>query len=172
MRHCQGAARKSGMRARRASGAGEAVPYQRARARETPTVCPWRVPMDRADLSAAIIQGMEGSFEDTTERVAEAVGVTVSDEVVRRMTEGLGAVAEAEVQAAIVRVQRGQPAWSADAVVDPPPSGVLAVEVDGLYVQRDDGWHEMKVVTVAPLGPGVEVDPDTGRARLAWGRAS
>ena len=117
-------------------------------------------------------EGIEGSLEDTTERVAEAVGVTVSDEVVRRMTEGLGAVAEAEVQAAIVRVQRGQPAWSADAVVDPPPSGVLAVEVDGLYVQRDDGWHEMKVVTVAPLGPGVEVDPDTGRARLAWGRAS
>jgi hypothetical protein len=117
-------------------------------------------------------EGIEGGFEDTTERVAEAVGVTVSDAVVRRMTEGIGAVAEAEVQAAIARVQRGQPAWSADAVVDPPPSGVLAVEVDGLYVHRDDGWHEMKVVTVAPLGPGVEVDPDTGRARLAWGRAS
>src|SRR5437763_14720341 len=62
MRHCQGAARNSGMRARRASGAGEAVPYQRARARETPTVCPWRVPMDRADLSAAIIQEMGAEF--------------------------------------------------------------------------------------------------------------
>ena len=117
-------------------------------------------------------EGIEGSFEDTAERVAEAVGVTVSDEVVRRMTEGLGAVAEAEVQAAIARVQRGQPAWNADAVVNPPQSGVLAVEVDGLYVHRDDDWHEMKVVTVAPLGPGVEVDADTGRARLAWGRAS
>jgi Uncharacterised protein family (UPF0236) len=117
-------------------------------------------------------EGIEGGFENTTERVAEAVGVTVSDEVVRRMTEGMGAVAEAEVQAALARVQRGQPAWTAQAVVDPPPRGVLAVEVDGLYVHRDDGWQEMKVVTVAPLGPGVEVDPDTGRARLAWGRAS
>jgi hypothetical protein len=117
-------------------------------------------------------EGIEGGFVDTAERVAEAVGVTVDDEVVRPMTEGIGAVAEAQTQAAIARVQRGQPAWSADAVMDPPPSGVLAVEVDGLYVHRDDGWHEMKVVTVAPLGPGVEVDADTGRARLAWGRAS
>jgi hypothetical protein len=117
-------------------------------------------------------EGIEGGFEETVDRVAESVGVTVDDEVVRRMTEGIGAVAEAETKAASARVQQGQPAWSADAVVDPPPRGVLAVEVDGLYVHRDDGWHEMKVVTVAPLGPGVEVDPDTGRARLVWGRAS
>jgi len=119
-------------------------------------------------------EGIEGGFADTVERVVESVGVTVDDEVVRRLTEGIGAVAEAETQAAMARVARGQAAWpDADAtVVDAPESGVLAVEVDGMFVHRDDDWHEMKVVTVAPLGPGIEVDPDTGRARLAWGRAS
>jgi len=119
-------------------------------------------------------EGIEGGFADTVERVVESVGVTVDDEVVRRLTEGIGAVAEAEVQTAMARVARGQPAWpDADAaVVDAPESGVLAVEVDGMFVHRDDDWHEMKVVTVAPLGPGIEVDADTGRARLTWGRAN
>jgi len=106
--------------------------------------------------------------------MVEAVGVTIDDEVLRRLTEGIGAVAEAEVQAAMARVARGQPAWAdADAAVTTVlESGVLAVEVDGMFVHRDDDWHEMKVVTVVPLGPGVEVDADTGRERLAWGRAS
>ncbi len=118
--------------------------------------------------------GIEGGFVDTGDRVAESVGVTVDDEVLRRLSEGIGAVAEAEVQAAMARVARGQPAWTPDdtAVTAAPESGVLAVEVDGVFVHRDDDGHEMKVVTVAPLGPGVEVDADTGRERLAWGRAS
>ncbi len=119
-------------------------------------------------------EGIEGGFVDTGDRVVESVGVTIDDEVLRRLTEGIGAVAEAEVQAAMARVARGQPAGAdADAAVRAAPeSGVLAVEVDGMFVHRDDDWHEMKVVTVAPLGPGVEVDADTGRERLCWGRAS
>ncbi len=123
-------------------------------------------------------EGIEGGFVDTGDRVVESVGVTIDDEVLRRLTEGIGAVAEAvaeaEVQAAMARVARGQPAWmDADAAVTlAPESGVLAVEVDGMFVHLDDDWHEMKVVTVAPLGPGVEVDADTGRERLCWGRAS
>ena len=119
-------------------------------------------------------EGIEGGFVDTGDRVVESVGVTIDDEVLRRLTEGIGAVAEAEVQAAMARVARGQPAWTPDdtAVTAAPESGVLAVEVDGVFVHRDDDGHEMKVVTVAPLGPGVEVDADTGRERLAWGRAS
>jgi len=125
-------------------------------------------------LRVACREGIEGGFVDTGDRVGESVGVTIDDEVLRRLTEGIGAVAEAEVQAAMTRVARGQPAWTdADAgVTTVPESGVLAVEVDGMFVHRDDDWHEMKVVTVAPLGPGVEVDADTGRERLCWGRAS
>ncbi len=117
-------------------------------------------------------EGIEGGFVDTGDRVVESVGVTIDDEVLRRLTEGIGAVAEAQTQAAMARVARGQPAWTADDPVEAPESGVLAVEVDGVFVHRDDDGHDMKVVTVAPLGPGVEVDADTGRERLAWGRAS
>ncbi len=119
-------------------------------------------------------EGIEGSFVDTANRVGESVGVTIDHEVLRRLSEGIGAVAEAEMQAAMARVARGQPAWAdADAaVMEAPEGGVLAVEVDGVFVHCDDAWHEMKVVVVAPLGPGVEVDADTGRERLCWGRAS
>jgi len=125
-------------------------------------------------LRVACREGIEGGFVDTADRVVESVGVTIDDEVLRHLTEGIGAVAEAEVQAAMARVARGQPAWvDADAAVtEAPEGGVLAVEVDGMFVPRDDDWHKMKVVTVAPLGPGVEVDADTGRERLCWGRAS
>jgi hypothetical protein len=122
---------------------------------------------------------LESPFEVAVESVAEAVGVQVSAEVARQTTERVGAVAEAQVQAAMTRAQQGQPPW----VQEPQPqvparqgtvpqSSVLAVEVDGLYVHRDAGWHEMKVVTVAPLGPQCAVDPDTGRRRLRWGPAS
>lgn len=52
------------------------------------------------------------------------------------MTAGIGAVAEAEVQTAMVRAQRGPPPWSAAERVEAADSAVLAVEVDGLYVQR------------------------------------
>jgi len=138
-----------------------------------------RLDLGTGSLSPGLLRvvcrdGIAGGFAEAVDRVSEAVGVRVDDEVLRRMTEGIGAVAEAEVQAAMARVARGQPAWmdAEAAVMDAPESGVLAVEVDGMFVHRDDDWHEMKVTTVAPLGPGVEVDADTGRERLAWGRAS
>ena len=117
-------------------------------------------------------ESLDKAFAQAVDSVAEAVGVVVSAEVARQTTERVGAVAEAEVQAAMARAQQGQPPWAAAAQGDAPTGGVLAVEVDGLYVHRDAGWHEMKAVTVAPLGPGCEVDPDTGRPRLRWGAAS
>ena len=115
---------------------------------------------------------LESPFEVAVESVAEAVGVQVSAEVARQTTERVGAVAEAQAQAAMTRAQQGQPPWASAQRGDVPQSGVLAVEVDGLYVHRDAGWHEMKVVTVAALGPQCDVDPDTGRQRLRWGAAS
>ena len=117
-------------------------------------------------------EGIDGAFENAVDSVAESLGVTLTAEVARRTTAGMGLVAEAPVQAAMARVARGQRAWAAHEVEAPPVSGVLAVEVDGLFVHRDDDWHEMKVVTVAPLGPERTVDADTGRERLAWGEAS
>jgi hypothetical protein len=117
-------------------------------------------------------EGIDGACENAVDSVAESRGVTLTAEVARRTTAGMGLVAEAPVQAAMARVARGQRAWAAHAVEAPPLSGVRAVEVDGLFVHRDDDWHAMKVVTVAPLGPEREVDADTGRERLAWGEAS
>src|SRR5579864_3101120 len=117
-------------------------------------------------------EGLEGAFAQAVDSVAEAVGVQVSAEVARQTTERVGAVAEAQVQAAMDRAQQGQPPWAAVADGDGPSSGVLAVAVDGLYVHRDTDWHEMKVVTVAPLGPACERDLDTDRWRLRWGAAS
>jgi uncharacterized protein UPF0236 len=119
---------------------------------------------------------IEAPFAQAVDQVQEALGVTVSEEVLRRTTESLGAVAEAQTQAAIERAQQesgpGQAVWPQDALAAPEETTILAVEVDGVQVQHDDGWHEMKVVTVAPLGPHLQSDPDTGRGHLAWGAAS
>jgi hypothetical protein len=116
--------------------------------------------------------GVEEAFAEAAEVVHEALGVWVSADSAERATERIGAVAEASVQEAIGRVKQDQAAWAAAQIPAPPASGVLAVEVDGVHVHRDDGWHEMKVVTVAPLGPALHHDRASGRTHLAWGAAS
>lgn len=115
---------------------------------------------------------VETSFEHAAEQVQEAVGVRVSTETVRRTAEHLGAVAEAQTQAAIAQAAQGAPATAVAQEPPRPTPSTLAVEVDGVLVHRDDGWHEMKVVTVAPLGPDVQTDTDTGRTHLRWRAAS
>jgi hypothetical protein len=101
--------------------------------------------------------------------LSEALGVDIAKEGVRRITEGIGAVAEAEQQILIAAARQGEiPPLDADA----GQPTILAVEVDGIMVHTDDAWHEAKVGTVAPLGPETVRDPDTERERLVWGRAS
>jgi len=113
--------------------------------------------------------GIEGAFGAAADQLAEALGVTVPEEAVRRITEGVGAVAEAEQQALLARAQRGQ------AIAPRPPAGegapppVLVVEVDGVQAPLVDGWHELKVSRVAPLGPALQVDRASGRTHLALG---
>ncbi len=116
--------------------------------------------------------GVEEAFAEAADVVREALGVWVSADSAERATERMGAVAEASVQEAVVRVKQGQAAWSAALIEAPPTNGVLAVEVDGVQVHRDDGWHEMKVVTVAPLGPALHHERASRRTHLAWGAAS
>src|SRR5207249_2479896 len=106
------------------------------------------------------------------EQVQEALGATLSDETARRLAEQLGAVAEAQTQAAITRAQQGQPVWAQAEIQTADDTTTLAVEVDGVLVHQEEGWQEMKVVTVAPLGPDLHIDPDSGRTFLAWGPAS
>ena len=38
----------------------------------------------------------------------------------------------------------------------PIATGMLAVAVDGVQVPHQQGWHEMKVGTLAPLGDAFE----------------
>jgi len=115
---------------------------------------------------------VEATFTPAAEQVQEALGATLSDETVRRLAERIGAAAEAQTQAAIGRAQHGQLVWTDDEVERAEDSTILAVEVDGVLVHQGAGWHEMKVATVAPLGPALHTDPDSGRTHLAWGAAS
>jgi hypothetical protein len=107
--------------------------------------------------------GLETSFGEASDLLAETLGVAVPADAVRRVTERVGAVAEMEQQAAIAQAQQGQ--------VQPDGAGaaVLVVEVDGVQVHLDDAWHEMKVGRVAPLGPALQTDKRSGRTFLRLG---
>jgi hypothetical protein len=115
---------------------------------------------------------IEAPFAQAVDTVHEALGVAVDVEVARRTTEGLGAVAEAQTQAAIARARQGQEAWAPEERAVAEGTTTLAVGVDGVRVQHSADWHEMKVLTVAPLGPQRHTDPQSGRTHLAWGAAS
>jgi hypothetical protein len=110
--------------------------------------------------------GITGAFDDAAAQLQEEHGVVVGGETVRRVTEAVGAVAEAAQQEAIAQAQRG--------VLGRPAGGVtdVVVAVDGCQVHLDDGWHEMKVGRVAPLGPALQTDHRSGRTYLAWGAAA
>jgi hypothetical protein len=102
--------------------------------------------------------GIEAAFAPAAEILYETLRVDVPAEAVRRITEGIGQVAEAEQQAAMAAAQAAQ---------EPPPAEVapaqLLVAVDGVTVHTEGDWHEMKVAVVAPLGPETWTDPDSGR---------
>ena len=124
-------------------------------------------------LSPALLRvicrlGIEASFEEALDVAQETLGVTVPAETARRATESIGAVAETDQQADMAAARAGQ----RPPVTAPSETGLLAVAVDGVQVPYRDGWHEIKVGTVAPLGPTVQVDVQTRRAHLAWGPAS
>jgi hypothetical protein len=113
--------------------------------------------------------GIEAGFGSAADLLHETLRVDVATEAVRRVTEGIGAVAEAEQQQLIDRAQAGQP---------PPPDAAeaaptaLVVEVDGVHVHAGGDWHEMKVGLVAPLGPATRTVKETGRVALRLGRQS
>jgi hypothetical protein len=111
--------------------------------------------------------GIEDAFAPATDVLYETLRVDVPDEAVRRITEGIGQVAEAEQQAAMTLAQAGE---------ELPPAELapaqLVVAVDGVQVHTEGDWHEMKVGVVAPLGPATWTDPDTGRECQTLGAQS
>jgi hypothetical protein len=113
--------------------------------------------------------GIEEGFGSVADILHETLRVEVATESLRRVTEGIGAVAEAEQQQSIAQAQDGQ-SPPAD-----PGEGVptaLVVEVDGVMVHAGGDWHEMKVGLVAPLGPATRTVKETGRVALTLGRQS
>ena len=100
--------------------------------------------------------GIEVPFETA----AEGLGVPVPTEDVRKATEGIGAVADAEEQAAVDRAKqcKEQPGE-----VD---TDTLVVAVDGCMVHAGKAWHEMKVGVCAPLGS--ECERVRIRVRCVW----
>ena len=112
--------------------------------------------------------GIEAGFGSAADLLHETLRVEVATEAVRRVTEGIGAVAEHEQQVMIVQAQAGQPP---PADVEPAPAA-LVVEVDGVHVHAGGDWHEMKVGLVAPLGPATRTSKETGRVALTLGRQS
>jgi hypothetical protein len=113
--------------------------------------------------------GIADGFGSAADLLQETLRVDVATEAVRRVTEGIGAVAETEQQAAITLAQAGQ-APAPDAGEAAPTA--LVVEVDGVHVHAGGDWHEMKVGLVAPLGPTTRTVKVTGRVALTLGRQS
>jgi hypothetical protein len=83
--------------------------------------------------------GIEASFEEAMDAVCDTLGVTVPPETARRVTEGLGAVAEADQQADMDAARQGRAPAATAAVA----TGVLAIALDGVQVPHREGWHEM-----------------------------
>jgi len=126
-----------------------------------------------AEVSPGLARtAVEATFTPAAEQVQEALGATLSDETVRRLAERIGAAAEAQTQAALGRAKRGQVVWTEEEVECAEDTTMLAVEVDGVLVHQEAGWHEMKVSTLAPFGPDLYTDPERKRAHLAWGAAN
>jgi hypothetical protein len=116
--------------------------------------------------------GIEDSFGEAADALEETLRVNVAREALRRITEGIGAVAEAQEQAAMARAQAGWDPLPKEEVRALAKGAGLLVEVDGAQVHLDDDWHEAKVGLAASLGPQTAIDPDTGRETLTLGSRS
>jgi hypothetical protein len=83
-------------------------------------------------------------FREATDLLVEYTGIDLGAETVRRHSAQVGnALADAE-DAALAQVERTR---AAAEPVDPAP-GDLVVELDGVMVRYQDGWHELKVGAV------------------------
>lgn len=115
--------------------------------------------------------GIDDSFGDAVDALHETLRIELASEADRRVTEGIGQVAEDEAQALIALAQAGKEPFSKEEVE--ATSSTLLVEVDGSLVHEVDGqWHEVKSGLAAPLGPKVHEDKETGRSVLAMGKPS
>jgi len=83
-------------------------------------------------------------FREATELLVEYTGIELGAETVRRHSAQVGNVLADAEDAALAQVERTREAAEP---VDPAPSD-LVVELDGVMVRYQDGWHELKVGAV------------------------
>ena len=102
--------------------------------------------------------GIESAFGQGADLVWEQLGVRVEEEVVRGATEASGHLAEAD--------QQDRERWRVPTEQVTP---ILLVALDGVLVHERAAWRECKIVRVAPLGPLLVVDQQTGEMHLALG---
>ena len=98
----------------------------------------------------------EVPFERAARNLSETLGATFAEADIYRVTEALGVVAEAEIQAGMAT--EGAPVA--------PAGDTLLIGVDGTTSFIDGDWHEVKVGVVATLGPELQHDAETGRDLL------
>jgi hypothetical protein len=110
--------------------------------------------------------GLEAPFGQGASLVAEHLGVQLEEDVVRRVTERLGRLADADQAAAPEPAGATPPT---PAVRQQPAAETLVVELDGGMVHLRQAWSELKAGRVAPLGPKTVDDPASGDRYLALG---
>ena len=103
--------------------------------------------------------GLEAPFGQGASLVAEHLGVVLDEELVRSVTESLGRLADAD--------QAAGATWQEAAVQAVPET--LVVELDGGLIDLRQAWQELKVGRVAPLGPTVLEEAESGDRHLALG---
>jgi hypothetical protein len=106
--------------------------------------------------------GLEAPFGQGASLVEEHLGVHLEEEVVRRVTEQLGRLADADQAVAPAAPNAGEQA----------EAETLVVELDGGMVHLRLAWSELKAGRVAPLGPRLVEDPASGDRYLALGPSS
>jgi hypothetical protein len=106
--------------------------------------------------------GIEAAFGEGADLLHQNLGVWVDEEQVRTVSEALGAVIEAD--------QTSPACWALPPEV--PVPALIVLELDGVLLHEVDAWREMKVGRVAPLGPALVVNQQTGDAHLALGAST
>ena len=96
-------------------------------------------------------------FERAAHNLSETLGVALCEADIYRVVEGLGAVAESEIQAEL-----------AGSAAEPvaPDGDTLVIGMDGTTSFIAGEWREVKVGVVGTLGPEVRRDPSTERDLL------
>jgi hypothetical protein len=115
--------------------------------------------------------GLEAPFGQSASLLAEHLGVFVGEEVIRSVTEGLGQLADADQAVAPPDAAAASPQAPGRrrGTAPQPAVDTLVVELDGGMVHLRQAWSELKAGRVAPLGPKVLADPDSGDRYLALG---